>query len=227
MWRGSLPCSAASSRARSPGTTSARATTRPSALETTLCATTSTSPARSRCRRPRSAREVVARATSGGPGQREELEHGLIGGERGRAPARVRGAAAEGVQRAAHAAKSLGVSTSSPSALTSATSRSRRRRVARRSDARTNPRRSGRHHVGRREQERVVCSRGGRARSTTAARGGACRAATRPRRGSSAGQLPGTSSTRSEPRSSAPSTPARRGRGTGRASSGRAIDSAS
>src|SRR4051794_1485575 len=41
--RGSLSCAAASSRARSPGSTSARRRNRPSALDTTLWATTTTS----------------------------------------------------------------------------------------------------------------------------------------------------------------------------------------
>ena len=71
-WRGSLPCSAASSRARAPRRRRRRARTiRPSALETTLCATTSTSRRRVELARRR-ARAARARSspgrTSGRPG---------------------------------------------------------------------------------------------------------------------------------------------------------------
>ena len=80
--RGSLRCSAASARARSPGSISSSRRTRPSAFETTLCASTSTSPSAEVGGRGRGdqSREVVA-----GPDRRQRRER--ADAERGQAEA--------------------------------------------------------------------------------------------------------------------------------------------
>ena len=106
-WRASLPCSAASARARSPGSTSASARRRPSAFETTLCATTSTSPApsggSSRAPASSAARSSPGR-TSGRPGSGSSVSHRLgrvRGGDPVEQRARARRAAGARGQRGA------------------------------------------------------------------------------------------------------------------------------
>src|SRR5215212_10122696 len=104
-WRGSLWCSAASARARSPGSTAASARRRPSALEPTLWATASTSPGPSGGTRraaavPSSAARSSPGRTSGSAGSGSTASAatsgGVCGGDaveqrpRPRRPARAR-----------------------------------------------------------------------------------------------------------------------------------------
>ena len=110
--RGSLPCSAASASARSPGSTLAGATTRPSAFETTLCATTRTSPSANRPRRRRAAargrRRAAPRACPGVPRRRSRVRsRSAAARARRRSLARV-GDAAEHPARVRRAAAAVG-----------------------------------------------------------------------------------------------------------------------
>ena len=160
-WRGSLPCSAASARARSPGSTSASRTTRPSALETTLWAITSTSPARSSPAAASSAARSSPGRTSGRPGQRLERDHPAAtpGSRRSEQLARAQGAArARGERRA------------------------QRREVVGRVDV--EPERRDRGHPRRERPPRAPARRGGR---TSPAR---TRARSRPAGGSSSALVP-------------------------------------
>ncbi len=187
-----------------PGVTSASRTIRPSAFETTLCAIASTSPARSSTPvARRSARQVVARPDLGQAREREQLDQATAASS---SSARVR-AAPPGHAASARrsAARSSGVSTSSPSERTSATfspaPAARRERGVARERALAERRL---HHVRRRQQQRV--------RALAVAVGddhdaSPCASSALTSRGSSAGQSPGTSSTRSAPRSSAASIP--------------------
>src|SRR5881397_699075 len=66
IWRASFPASAAIARARSPGTTFARCTMRPSLFDTIFCAITTMSPSRMSCRLARAASRIsVARSSPG------------------------------------------------------------------------------------------------------------------------------------------------------------------
>ena len=170
--RGARPCGAraASARARSPGSISSRRRTRPSALETTLCAITSTSPSPRSLRRGRSdqSREIVARPDRRERGERADAERGqaeacAVGAVH--APARSSWRSAPRVEgawprrpssAAASSARSAGVSTSSARPGTSSTRYGTLRRLGGRHMAREAVRAERRlDRVRRREHERV------------------------------------------------------------------------
>ena len=230
--RGSLPCSAASARARSPGATSASAHDAPLGLGDDLVGDREHVGGPQLAGGARAARRGRRRAgPRGGPAARRARSRGGRGREQAReqrARARRRRAAAR-ASAARSASRSSGVSTSSPSDGSSATrtaAPAARRAGGVAGERARAERRLDRAAAGRAAARWSRC-RGGRARSPRR-RSRASSAPTSP--GSSAGQSPGTSSTRSAPCRRAASTPsaaaadwpASRGRATTRRARARA-----
>ena len=209
MWRASLPCSAASRRASSPGTTSSSATSRPSALETTLWATASTSVGRSSPAAAEQRGEVVARAAPRAAPGSASTSSLITPWRPGGAARRACGRPCRGARpaRARSAARSAGVSTSRPSdgssdTLTSAPA-ARARAAWRANEPAPN---DGGMTCGGSSSSALVPLPWRSGTMTTC--GGSCRPSSEASScGSSAGQSPGTSRTRSAPRTSAASIP--------------------
>ena len=152
-WRGSLPCSAASARARAPGVDVGEPDDPALGLGDDLVRDASTSPARSSRGAAISAARSSPGRTSGRPGSAcSSSNRGFL-----EQRARARGAAAASAASARRsAARSSGVSTSRPSERTSATCERGAGGPARAAVALERALAEGRrHHVGRREQQRV------------------------------------------------------------------------
>ena len=219
------PCRArrASARARSPGSTSARRRSRPSAFDTTLWATTSTSPsARSaRGRRRQQRAEVVARArprAAAASGMAERLRPSPASGRRARRAWRGAARRAARCERL-HAARprSSPVSTSSTSdgGALHAQAAPAASAAARWRSKLPGPKLGSIASGRRRAAARWCRCRGGRARSSRRRRRRRVEQRRRPRAGSSSGVSPGTSSTRSKPARQRVPDADQRGRATG------------